>query len=94
MSAGDREHLKIFSGTSNPALTRAMCEHLELPIGQSAVERFPDGEILVRLHEDVRGRDCYVVQSTCEPVNANLVELLIFLDCLRRASARRWTKPR
>lgn len=91
MSAGDREHLKIFSGTSNPALTRAMCEHLELPIGQSGVERFPDGEILVRLHEDVRGRDCYVVQSTCEPVNSNLVELLIFLDCLRRASARRVT---
>ena len=91
MSAGDREHLKIFSGTSNPALTLAMCEHLELPPGQSAVERFPDGEILVRLHEDVRGRDCYVVQSTCEPVNANLVELLIFIDCLRRASARRIT---
>ncbi len=91
MSASDREHLKIFPGSSNPALTEAMCEHLDLPIGQSSLDRFPDGELLVRLHEDVRGRDCYVVQSTCEPVNSNLVELLIFLDCLRRASARRIT---
>jgi len=91
MSASDREHLKIFSGTSNPKLAAAMCDHLDLPLGQSSVERFPDGELIVRLQEDVRGRDCYVVQSTCEPVNSNLVELLIYLDCLRRASAKRIT---
>ena len=91
MSASDREHLKIFSGTSNPRLAAAMCDHLDLPLGQSSVERFPDGELIVRLQEDVRGRDCYVVQSTCEPVNSNLVELLIYLDCLRRASAKRIT---
>jgi ribose-phosphate pyrophosphokinase len=91
MSATDREHLKIFAGSSNRSLTEALCGHLDLPVGQSTVDRFPDGELLVRLHEDVRGRDCYVVQSTCDPVNSNLVELLIHLDCLRRASAKRIT---
>lgn len=91
MSATDREHLKIFAGSSNEALTEALCAHLDLPVGQSTLERFPDGELLVRLQEDVRGRDCFVVQSTCDPVNSNLVELLIYLDCLRRASAKRIT---
>jgi ribose-phosphate pyrophosphokinase len=91
MSATDREHLKIFAGSSNRQLTEALCAHLDLPVGQSTLDRFPDGELLVRLHEDVRGRDCYVVQSTCDPVNSNLVELLIHLDCLRRASAKRIT---
>jgi len=91
MSASDREHLKIFAGSSSESLAEAMCRTLELPLGKSDPERFPDGEILVRLHEDVRGRDCFVVQSTCEPVNPNLMELWIFLDCLKRASARRVT---
>ena len=91
MSANDREHLKIFSATAGIHLAQAMCDHLELPMGSGKATKFPDGEIIVKLEEDVRGRDCYLVQSTCEPVNDNLMELLIWIDCLRRASARRIT---
>ena len=91
MSAGDREHLKIFAGTAGRSLAEAMCAHLELPLGVGKPTRFPDGEVFVKIDEDVRGRDCFVVQSTCEPVNDNLMELLTFIDCLRRASARRIT---
>ncbi|MBL9119805.1 MAG: ribose-phosphate pyrophosphokinase [Phycisphaerae bacterium] len=91
MSAGDREHLKIFAGTSGRILAEAMCAHLELPLGLGKPTRFPDGEVFVKIDEDVRGRDCFVVQSTCEPVNDNLMELLTFIDCLRRASAKRIT---
>ena len=91
MSATDREHLKIFAGSSGRGLAEAMCAHLEIPMGLAATTRFPDGEVFVKLDEDVRGRDCFVVQSTCEPVNDNLLELLVFMDCLRRASAKRIT---
>ena len=84
-------NLKIFSGTSNPALANDVCKYLEIPLGGAKIERFPDGEKAVRVEDDVRGRDCYVVQSTCDPVDEHLVELLIFLDCLRRASASRIT---
>lgn len=83
--------LKIFGGTSNPALFKAIADSIGTVPGSAVVERFPDGETLVRLEDDVRGRDCFVVQSTCPPVNENLIELLIFIDCLRRASARRIT---
>ena len=91
MSANDREHLKIFAASAGTHLAKAMCDHLELPVGAGKATKFPDGEIIVKLEEDVRGRDCYLVQSTCEPVNDNLMELLIWIDCLRRASARRIT---
>jgi ribose-phosphate pyrophosphokinase len=91
MSATDREQLKIFAGTTGRALAQSMCDHLELPIGQAQLTTFPDGELLVKLDEDVRGRDCYVVQSCSDPVNQNIMELLVFIDCLRRASARRIT---
>ena len=91
MSAVDRDHLKIFAGRASANLTDEMCQHLMLPIGQGQTELFPDGELIVRVEEDVRGRDCFVVQSTCAPVNANLMELLIYIDCLRRASAKRIT---
>ena len=91
MSAVDRDHLKIFAGRASAKLTDEMCKHLMLPIGQGQTELFPDGELIVRVEEDVRGRDCFVVQSTCAPVNANLMELLIYIDCLRRASAKRIT---
>lgn len=91
MSAADRNTLKIFAGTTGQALAQAMCDHLELLLGAAETKRFPDGELLVKLDEDVRGRDCFVVQSTCDPVNDSLVELLIFIDCLRRASAKRIT---
>ena len=91
MTATDREHLKIFAGTAGKDIAESMCEHLDLPLGAGGAVRFPDGEIIVKLDEDVRGRDCYIVQSTCGPVNENLMELLIWIDCLRRASARRIT---
>jgi len=86
-----RDNLKIFSGSSNPALASEVCKYLEIPVGGAQIDRFPDGEKVIRVEDDVRGRDCFVVQSTCEPVDDHLVELLIYLDCLRRASAKRIT---
>jgi ribose-phosphate pyrophosphokinase len=83
--------LKIFGGTGNPELAKAICEYLGEPLGVANIERFPDGERFIKLEDDVRGRDCFVVQPTCSPVDENLMELLIFLDCLRRASAARIT---
>jgi ribose-phosphate pyrophosphokinase len=85
------DNLKVFSGSSNPALTSEVCQYLDIPVGGSRISKFPDGEKLIRIEDDVRGRDCFVVQSTCQPVDEHLVELLIYLDCLRRASARRIT---
>jgi ribose-phosphate pyrophosphokinase len=85
------DNLKIFSGSSNPGLASDVCKYLEIPVGGAKIERFPDGEKAIRVEDDVRGRDCFVVQSTCNPVDELLVELLIFLDCLRRASASRVT---
>ena len=81
----------VFSGSSNPALAKAICSYLNLELGKAEISNFPDGEKLIRLESDVRGRDVYIIQSTCTPVDENLVELLIFLDCVRRASAARIT---
>lgn len=83
--------LKVFGGTSCPDLVDEIAQVLGITKGSVNVGRFPDGETIIKLDDDVRGRDCYVVQSTCPPVNENLMELLIFIDCLRRASARRIT---
>ena len=91
MSANDQEHLKIFAASAGEHLAREMCDHLDMSLGKGRAIQFPDGEIIVKLEDDVRGRDCYIVQSTCEPVNDNLMELLIWIDCLRRASAGRIT---
>lgn len=91
MSRSDRDGLKIFSGRASMALTESICRYLDLPMGQGHTDMFPDGEILVKVEEDVRGRDCFIVQSTNHPVNANLMELLIYIDCLKRASASRIT---
>ena len=85
------DNLKIFSGSSNPKLASDVCHYLGIPLGGAYIERFPDGEKAIRVEDDVRGRDCFVMQSTCDPVDEHLVELLIFLDCLRRASASRIT---
>ncbi|MEN6333879.1 MAG: ribose-phosphate pyrophosphokinase [Phycisphaerales bacterium] len=85
------DNLKIFPGSSNPDLAVEVCRYLGIPIGGAKVSRFPDGEKLIRIEDDVRGRDCFVVQSTCKPVDEHLMELLIYLDCLRRASAQRIT---
>ncbi len=85
------DNLKIFSGSSNPELAVEVCRYLGIPIGGSKIGTFPDGERMIRIEDDVRGRDCFVVQSTCRPVDEHLVELMIYLDCLRRASAKRIT---
>lgn len=81
--------LKIFSGTSHPDFTEKICESLGIGVAAARLFRFSDGETGVSIEESVRGADVYVVQSTCHPVNENLVELLIILDVLRRASAYR-----
>ena len=86
-----RNDLKIFGGTSIPELTARVCEYLNVPLGLANIGEFPDGERLVKCMDDVRGRDCFIIQSTCPPVDNNLMELLIFIDCLRRASASRIT---
>lgn len=83
--------IKIFSGRANPVLAKRICDHVGIPIGKARTEIFPDGELIVKLDEDVRGRDCFVIQPTCPPVNDTLVELLIYIDCLMRASAKRIT---
>jgi ribose-phosphate pyrophosphokinase len=85
------DNLKLFSGTSNPELAVAVCKYLGITLGGAKIERFPDGEKAIKLEDDVRGRDCFVIQSTCYPVDENLMELLIYIDCLRRASVRRIT---
>ncbi|MBN1844245.1 MAG: ribose-phosphate pyrophosphokinase [Sedimentisphaerales bacterium] len=81
----------MFHGTANPELAAKICHCLDIPSGRARIETFPDGETLVRVEDDVRGRDCFVMQPTCQPVNNNLMELLIFIDCLHRASAERIT---
>jgi len=81
----------IFGGTAGVNLANKACRYLDLELGMATISRFPDGETLVKIEEDVRGKDCFVVQSTCPPVNDHLMELLIMTDCLRRASAKRIT---
>lgn len=87
----DANGLVIFGGSASTALSEKVCEYLGVSHGSALVSRFPDGETLVKVEEDVRGKDVFVVQSTCPPVNDNLMELLISIDCLRRASAKRIT---
>ena len=84
-------NLKLFSGNSNTPLAREICGHLAVPLGAAKVRAFSDGEIMVEIGENVRGRDVYVIQSTCAPANDNLMELLIMADALKRASAARIT---
>lgn len=83
--------LRVFSGRSASKLTAEVCRILDCDMGAARITTFPDGEIIVKVDEDVRGRDVYLILSTCEPVNDNLAELLIYMDCLRRASAGRIT---
>jgi ribose-phosphate pyrophosphokinase len=91
MSERAKDELEIFSGNSNPALAREVCEHLGVRLGEAEVGRFPDGEVMVEIRENVRGGDCFVIQSICTPPNENLMELLLLMDALRRASAKRIT---
>ncbi len=90
-SAVEDGNLMVFSGRSCLDLTTSICQVLDVQPGGVRINTFPDGEIFVKLEEDVRGKDCYVVVSTCEPVNDNLMELLIYIDTMRRASAGRIT---
>lgn len=83
--------LKIFTGNAHPALAQEIADYIGVPLGSSKVDRFSDGEISLTISESVRGSDSYVIQPTCYPVNEHLMELLIMVDALRRASARRIT---
>ncbi len=83
--------LKIFSGTSNPALAQEICDYLGLPLGKVKLERFSDGEINFQILENVRGTDVFVVQPSCPPVNESIMEMLIMIDAFKRSSARRIT---
>src|SRR4051812_1349546 len=79
--------LTIFTGNANPELAQSICRYVDTPLGDAEVTRFADGEIYVEIKENVRGVNCFVVQPTCSPVNDNLMELLVMIDALKRASA-------
>tara|TARA_R110002073_G_scaffold293075_1_gene458493 strand:- start:35357 stop:36403 length:1047 start_codon:yes stop_codon:yes gene_type:complete len=83
--------LVVFTGNATPHLAQAMARHLNLPLGAADVGTFSDGEVAVEIHENVRGKDVFIVQSTCSPTNNNLMELLVMADALRRSSAGRIT---
>ena len=85
------ENIKIFCGNSNPEFAKGICQHLGIELGKAEVKSFADGEVSVSLLETVRGNDVFLVQSTCKPVNDNLMELLVMCDACRRASAGRIT---
>ena len=82
-----QDKIRVFSGNSNPQLAREICSSLHVELGAARVRNFSDGEIMVEIGENVRGRDVYIIQSTCAPTNTNLMELLIMADALKRASA-------
>ena len=86
----DKE-LKLFTGNANPALAREICGHLGISLGEATVSSFSDGEIRVRIEENVRGADVFLMQSCCTPVNTSIMELLIMIDALKRSSAYRIT---
>jgi len=81
----------IFSGNSNPILAKKICEYLDVPMGGAEVKNFTDGEIQIEITDNVRSKDVFVIQSTCNPVNDNLVELLLMIDAFKRSSAKRIT---
>src|SRR5688572_19237651 len=83
--------LKIFTGNSNRPLAEEICRSIQEPLGEATVTSFPDGESFVKINENIRGSDVFIIQSTCPPTNHNLVELLIMIDAARRASAQRIT---
>ncbi|MEK7270111.1 MAG: ribose-phosphate pyrophosphokinase-like domain-containing protein, partial [Planctomycetota bacterium] len=85
------EKLHVFSGSSNPDLGAGIARSMGVPLGNCRIAAFPDGEIDLKVEDDVRGSDVFVVQSTCPPVNENLMELLMMIDCVKRASAARVT---
>ncbi len=87
----DAATMAVFTGNANPQLAHDIARHLQVPLGRANVGRFSDGEVTVELMENVRGRDVFIVQSTCPPANDHLMELLVMVDACRRASAARIT---
>lgn len=83
--------LKIFTGNSNPELAQQICDFVGVPLGSAQVDKFPDGETFVQINENIRGADVFVVQATCDPANHYIMELLIMIDAMKRASAARIT---
>lgn len=91
MSPSNNKKIKVFTGNANPALAQEICDYLKIPLGEATVSKFTNGEVRVKIEENVRDIDVYVVQPTCDPVNDHLIELLIMIDALKRASSRRVT---
>src|ERR1700746_3326150 len=85
------ERMRVFTGNANPKLAAAVVRHMDISLGRCIVGRFSDGEVMVELLENVRGRDAFILQSTCAPTNDNLMELMLMVDALKRASAGRIT---
>ncbi len=85
------ENLMVFTGTATPELAAGVAQQLGIPLGKAVVTRFSDGEIMVEINENVRGKDVFVLQSTCAPTNDNLMEIMLMVDALKRASAGRIT---
>src|ERR671929_2026428 len=91
MNSAALDRLMVFTGNANPKLAQDVAKHLNLSIGRAIVGKFSDGEVMVELLENVRGKDVFVLQSTCAPTNDHLMELMIIVDSLRRSSAARIT---
>jgi ribose-phosphate pyrophosphokinase len=87
----DLKSFAIFTGNSNPTLAKSICGYLDVPLGGAKVKTFSDGEIQIEINENVRSKDIFIIQSSCSPVNENLVELLLMIDAVKRSSARRIT---
>src|SRR5438445_6493354 len=85
------DRLKVFTGSANPALAEEICGCLGLPLGKASIRQFADGEIYLQIQENVRGTDVFIIQPTCTPVDRHLMELLLMIDALKRASAERIT---
>src|SRR3982751_1666691 len=85
------DNLMVFTGSANPKLAQAVARQLNIQLGKATVSKFSDGEVMVELLENVRGKDVFILQSTCAPTNDNLMELMIMSDALRRSSAARVT---
>src|SRR5215470_3964086 len=91
MNTAPLDRLMLFGGNANPRLAQDVAKHLNLSLGRAIVGKFSDGEVMVELLENVRGKDVFVLQSTCAPTNDNLMELLVMIDALKRSSAARVT---
>ena len=85
------DRMMVFAGSANPRLAEAVCRYLNIPLGRASVGKFSDGEVSVELMENVRGHDVFILQSTCNPTNDHLMEILVMTDALKRSSAGRIT---